>query len=454
MSRATTDAAITTRTARASLSARAEPYWRGIEPGLAVGYRRGSKGGSWLARLLEGRRYREEKLGRADDAVPADGEVVLSFAQAQAKAAAWALKRRRILAGLEPIAVAPQRPYTVADAMKDYLAEYKARGGKAYLRTEQTIAAHILPKLGSSLVGRLTRDSIRAWHRGLASSGPRVRAKAGQVATRHIDAFDEDAQRRRRATANRILTVLKAALNHARSEAAVTCSADAWTLVKPFREADAPRIRYLLDDEVLRLTNACEGDFRDLVVGALLTGARYGELVSMRVDAFDPEAATLHIPRTKGGKARFIVLTQEGCQFFKQLVIGKPKRALMFDRRQVEQQCSKHSPAQLRRVSWGKSHQARPMAEACAGARIIPSIGFHILRHTYGSRLARAGVPMAVIAKQLGHVGTRTTEKHYAHLAPDYVSDTVRASFGPFGVLQATTVAPIRQNSGPVASGR
>jgi hypothetical protein len=30
------------------------------------------------------------------------------------------------------------------------------------------------------------------------------------------------------------------------------------------------------------------------------------------------------------------------------------------------------------------------------------------------------GVPMGVIAEQLGHVDTRMTEKHYAHLAPSY----------------------------------
>jgi hypothetical protein len=40
------------------------------------------------------------------------------------------------------------------------------------------------------------------------------------------------------------------------------------------------------------------------------------------------------------------------------------------------------------------------------------------LRHTYASALAMQGVPMAVIAAQLGHSDTRMTEKHCAHLAP------------------------------------
>ena len=36
---------------------------------------------------------------------------------------------------------------------------------------------------------------------------------------------------------------------------------------------------------------------------------------------------------------------------------------------------------------------------------------------------------MAVIARQLGHSDTRMTEKHYAHLAPNYVADTIRGNF-------------------------
>jgi hypothetical protein len=64
---------------------------------------------------------------------------------------------------------------------------------------------------------------------------------------------------------------------------------------------------------------------------------------------------------------------------------------------------------------WGVSQQ-RPLAEACARARISPAVSFHILRHSDGSALAMRGVPMGVIAAQLGHSDTRMTEKHYAIL--------------------------------------
>jgi integrase len=57
------------------------------------------------------------------------------------------------------------------------------------------------------------------------------------------------------------------------------------------------------------------------------------------------------------------------------------------------------------------------------------------------------GVPMGVIAEQLGHADTRMTEKHYAHLARSYVADTIRAHFPTLGIAEKTTVTPIRGKS-------
>ena len=79
--------------------------------------------------------------------------------------------------------------------------------------------------------------------------------------------------------------------------------------------------------------------------------------------------------------------------------------------------------------TWKRSEQARPLAAACGNARIGPPITFHGLRDTFASVLAMKGVPMGVIAALLGHADTRITEKHYAHLAPNYVADTLRAHF-------------------------
>ena len=86
------------------------------------------------------------------------------------------------------------------------------------------------------------------------------------------DGCRANARRARRATANRILTNLKAALSLAYREG-LASSDDAWRRVKAFQKADAPRVRYLLDDECRRLANVCPPDFRRLVTAALLTGS-------------------------------------------------------------------------------------------------------------------------------------------------------------------------------------
>ena len=430
MPRITADSPITTRAARERLAPRREPYWRAIEAGVAVGYRRGSQGGAWLARVLDAGRYREERLGRADDALPADGANVLDFRQAQTKAVAWASRQRRVAAGLEPVHVrGPVKPYTVADAMMDYQADLRARGGKTLNTTRNTVDAHILPALGTVAVARLTREKVRAWHRDLASTPARRRGTMTEA-----DPADTDAPRRRQASANRILTVLKAGLNHARAEGRVTCPDDAWTLVKPFRGADAPKVRYLTDDECVRLANACPADFRALVTAALLTGCRYGELRAMRAADLDLQAGSVNIPRSKSGKSRHVVLTDEGREFFERMARGRARDALLFERDAIAQQATRTAPAVRHRTRWGKSDQFRAMADACTAARIVPAISFHVLRHTYASRLARCAVPLPVIAAQLGHADTRMTERHYAHLAPSYVADTVRAAFGNLGI--------------------
>ena len=85
------------------------------------------------------------------------------------------------------------------------------------------------------------------------------------------------------------------------------------------------------------------------------------------------------------------------------------------------------------------------MLEACDQAKIKPAVSFSVLRHTHGSTLAMRGVPMGVIAQQLGHADTRMTEKHYAHLAPSYVAETIRTHFPTLGIAGDTTVVPVER---------
>src|SRR5712671_409599 len=69
----------------------------------------------------------------------------------------------------------------------------------------------------------------------------------------------------------------------------------------------------------------------------------------------------------------------------------------------------------------GKSQQQRPLVEACHAATVTPAISFHTLRHTYASLMVMDGVPLIVVARNLGHSDTRMVEKHYGHLTSSYI---------------------------------
>ena len=73
------------------------------------------------------------------------------------------------------------------------------------------------------------------------------------------------------------------------------------------------------------------------------------------------------------------------------------------------------------------------MADAVRRARISPAVSFHALRHTWASLAVMAGVPLLVVAKNLGHASTAMVEKHYGHLAPSYIAEAIRAGAPRFG---------------------
>lgn len=421
MARTVKDVRLDSRAARERLEPRKKPYYRLIEAGKHLGYYKGLRTGSWLARSFTEGRYSDKKLGTADDILDANGSDVLSFSEAQAAARAWFDAQAR---GDQ---VAPAGPYTVAQACDDYLADYKHRRGKDEYNTGLRLD-RIKAALGSTEVRKLTASQIKSWHRGMGEAGRLTRNQSldenGARKRIALDPKDGEAQRRRLATANRNLTVLKAVLNLAfknQEEFGVSIPTKTpWQSALPSRAVEAPKVRYLTDGETIRLLNACPPDFRDLVAAALLTGCRYGELCRLRVQDFDAQAAAIRIEISKSGKSRSVSLTDEGVAHFSRLAIGKGRDELLL--------------VQSYGGKWDASHQVRRMQEACKSASIVPAISFHILRHTYGSRLAMRGAPMGVIAQQLGHADTRMTERHYAHLAPSYVSDVVRSLLGEIGV--------------------
>ena len=73
-----------------------------------------------------------------------------------------------------------------------------------------------------------------------------------------------------------------------------------------------------------------------------------------------------------------------------------------------------------------------------------PAISFHGLRHTWASHAVMNGVPLLVVAKNLGHRDTRMAELHYGHLAPSYIVDTIRARAPRFGMVESSGLRVLR----------
>jgi integrase len=412
---------LTSRTARSRLKRGRQPHWQSLVPGRAhLGYQvwKNHPDGRWVLRRYIGNdTYRSETLGRADDRDPADGVNVLSYEQADAKARA-----------MVDLPAAKIHNLTVRQAMGRYF-EHLQHHGKSTRDMATRAAANILPDLGDLVVSELTVERLQRWLSNIANAPAQTRPKNGKPQYRAKPVTDED-MRRRRNSANRMLGVLKAALNLAYDEDHVS-DRKAWgRKLKAYKGVNVARIRYLTVADAQRLMNACDPEFRPLVHAALQTGCRYSELARLQVQDFNSDADTLAIRTSKTGKSRQVVLTDEGAEFFRRHCAGRRGDEFMFT----------HAGG----APWKKSEQAKPMLEACIHAHITPPIGIHGLRHTWASLAAMAGMPLMVVARNLGHVDTRMVEKHYGHLADDFVTKAIRESAPKYGIELDTTIAPIR----------
>lgn len=422
MGRRVRDHRLETREGRLKLPRRQNPYWRLISTNIHLGYRKGPRGGQWYYRVYHENDYVKRVFAEADDSVDANGKTILNFDQAQELARKEA---QRAISGEDW----RDKPYTVQDAITDYLVDFKAQGKKSLYSTEVQIKAHILPAFGNKAIASLTFDKINAWKNKLATSEKRTRTGLGDKQKyKANDNSNPEYQRKRRSTANRIINIFKAVLNHAFQTNKIA-SNEAWSKLKAFKNVSEPRISFLSEPETIRLINACEGDFRLLVRGALLTGARYGELTTLKVGDFNYDNNTISIHQSKSGKSRNIPLNQEGIIFFNKLIVGKKSDEIMFTRFDGNQ--------------WKKNYQVRPLEAACVAAKITPIVTFHVLRHTYASALAMRGVSLQVIAAVLGHSDTRVTHKHYAHLMPSYIADVIKEHLPSFGETENTNVVGI-----------
>ena len=403
------------------------------------------RAGSWYARWVDPdtKKQVQTRIAEADDLQDADGVEVLTFAQAQVAASRWFAGHTRQAVEAAGGEMPLQGPITVRDAMRDYLAAAQRRGMKGLLITTQSTNAHILPALGEVQVAKLTRRRIEVWHETLAESPRKTTGRVPEVGAPPAAPLTDEARRKRKVTANRVLTILRAALNHALAQRKVE-GPPVWREVKPFKGVEVARARFLSLEEQRRLVQACEPDFRTLVEAALFTGARYGELMRLRVQDFNARTGTVFIETSKSGFSRHIWLTEEARAWFAAHTAGRAGHDRLLTRSRAHRTKRK---GLIEEQAWAPYDQIYLMAESCARAGLA-AVTFHELRHTYASLLVNRGVPLAYVAAQLGHRDTAMVQKYYGHLCPDAIAESIRSQIPVLGFAEAPRVTPLKVKRG------
>jgi hypothetical protein len=205
MARTIRNSRLESRAARRRLEVRVKPYWQELEAGAHLGYVRKDHSGIWVGRFYTGKQqYAQERIGTADDFADADGAAVLDYRQAQARARARLVERAHSVAGITG-------PLTVRAACESYV-EFLEAHRKTAADTRHRFNAFVYPELGDLEVAALKPDRLRAWLMALAKAPARLRTARGKP-QQYRHGRGSEFLRCRQVSANRIRTILFAALN-------------------------------------------------------------------------------------------------------------------------------------------------------------------------------------------------------------------------------------------------
>lgn len=217
-------------------------------------------------------------------------------------------------------------------------------------------------------------------------------------------------QRRSPSTAVRYM----AAMSHVFS---VAVKEWGWLDDNPLRRVDNPReprgrVRFLSEEERDRLLVACAASqnpyLHTVVVLALSTGMRQGEIMNLRWADVDLERRRLVLHETKNGERRAVPLVGPALEALRVHAVGAEPGGLLFP--------SKVNPA--------KPMDLRTPWETVLRHAEIEDFRFHDLRHTAASYLAMSGASLAEIAEVLGHK-TLSMVKRYAHLSEGHTASVL-----------------------------
>lgn len=178
------------------------------------------------------------------------------------------------------------------------------------------------------------------------------------------------------------------------------------------------RVRFLSDDERARLLSACRESpwprLYLLVLMALTTGARKGELVGLHWSEVDAARGVAHVGRTKNGDPRVLPLVPAVIEELERFR-GAPSSPVF---------CS---PRDAR-----KPFAFEPRWHDAVKAARLKAFRFHDLRHSCASLLAASGATLLEIGDVLGHRQLAMT-KRYSHLTTGHKAALVGRVMGAIG---------------------
>jgi integrase len=224
------------------------------------------------------------------------------------------------------------------------------------------------------------------------------------------------------ATVNRYIAALSHALSFAVKERRLIDRNPVGDISR--KKESRGRTRFLSDDERTALLAACEKSewsaLRALVLLAITTGARRGELLSLRWEDVDMKAGRGLVRETKNGEQRTLPLAGSALDAVRSLKLNNSARsAYLFP-----------SPIVVLNPGTGKAQLDSPYEffdahwHAALEAAGIKDFHFHDLRHTTASMLAAQGSSLLEIADVLGHK-TLAMVKRYSHLVVDHKAKVI-----------------------------
>ena len=320
----------------------------------------------------------------------------------------------RPLAGVLPFPPAAGREaLTVAELADLYMAAYKGRDrSRVHYLHEWTalLGAHRVHDLDADLVA----DNLSAW-----AAQPGRRFLGRDPVTK--EPRWKDLGPRSAASVNRMRSALSALLRYAKR---CRYTPRGWRNpvldVEAERENNA-RTRFLTDAERERLLRVAKlskwNKLHLLVLMAITTGARRGELLRLTHGDLDLAAGTAYLRTSKNGEPRVLPLVPAVVAEIRRLG-SKDDDVLLFS---------------------AKYHAEKPMSfgtvwRTAVKQASIENFRFHDLRHSCASYLAQSGASLAEIADVLGHKSLDVTRR-YAHLTVDTKRQLVQRVLGGIGAV-------------------